>query len=102
MTITLDTLKSFEHNTSVGTILQYYFSETDTNTMLNTLICETSDLIEYWSEQNNLDPASIIDAIESNLDKTANFTLCENDQEHLYFSTLTLPGHIGINLSWNI
>lgn len=70
---TISTLKRFQYNTLVSTILREYFNvETDTD-LMETL--EFDDMLGYWASCNNTTPSVIYDAIDANLDNVARFCI---------------------------
>lgn len=63
----INTLKSYEHNTSASDILSSYLM-CKPELIIQTLVGDVQDtangLLEYWAEINNTEPFNILDTIE--------------------------------------
>ena len=66
----VNTLKSYEHNTSVSEILSSYLM-CKPELIIQTLVGDVQDtangLLEYWAEINNTEPFNVLDTIEWSL-----------------------------------
>ena len=66
----INTLKSYEHNTSVSDILSAYLM-CESELIIQTLVGDVQDtangLLEYWAEINNTEPFNVLDTIEWSL-----------------------------------
>ena len=73
----INTLKSYELNTSVSDILSAYLmceSELIIQTLVGDVQDTTNGLLEYWAEINNTEPFNVLDTIEFSLRRVADFT----------------------------
>lgn len=66
----INTIKSYEHNTSVSDILSSYLM-CKPELIIQTLVGDVQDtangLLEYWAEINNTEPFNVLDTIEWSL-----------------------------------
>lgn len=73
----INTLKSYELNTSVSDILSSYLM-CKPELIIQTLVGDVQDtadgLLEYWAEINNTEPFNVLDTIEFSLRSVADFT----------------------------
>lgn len=73
----INTLKSYELNTSVSDILSSYLM-CNPELIIQTLVGDVQDtangLLEYWAEINNTEPFNVLDTIEFSLRSVADFT----------------------------
>ena len=66
----INTLKSYEHNTSASEILSSYLMckpELIIQTLVGDVQDTTNGLLEYWAEINNTEPFNVLDTIEWSL-----------------------------------
>lgn len=73
----INTLKSYELNTSVSDILSSYLMckpELIIQTLVGDVQDTANDLLEYWAEINNTEPFNVLDTIEFSLRSAADFT----------------------------
>lgn len=66
----INTLKAYEHNTSVSDILSAYLmcgSELIIQTLVGDVQDTANGLLEYWAEINNTEPFNVLDTIEWSL-----------------------------------
>ena len=66
----INTLKSYEHNTSTSEILSSYLMckpELIIQTLVGDVQDTTNGLLEYWAEINNTEPFNVLDTIEWSL-----------------------------------
>lgn len=66
----VNTLKSYEHNTSASEILSSYLMckpELIIQTLVGDVQDTTNGLLEYWAEINNTEPFNVLDTIEWSL-----------------------------------
>lgn len=73
----INTLKSYELNTSVSDILSSYLMckpELIIQTLVGDVQDTTDGLLEYWAEINNTEPFNVLDTIEFSLRSVADFT----------------------------
>ena len=73
----INTLKSYELNTSLSDILSSYLM-CKPELIIQTLVGDVQDtangLLEYWAEINNTEPFNVLDTIEFSLRSVADFT----------------------------
>lgn len=73
----INTLKSYELNTSLSYILSSYLM-CKPELIIQTLVGDVQDtangLLEYWAEINNTEPFNVLDTIELSLRSVADFT----------------------------
>lgn len=70
----INTIKSYEHNTSASEILSSYLMckpELIIQTLVGDVQDTTNGLLEYWAEINNTDPFNVLDTIEWSLRRDA-------------------------------
>ena len=73
----INTLKSYELNSSVSDILSAYLMckpELIIQTLVGDVQDNTNGLLEYWAEINNTEPFNVLDTIEFSLRSVADFT----------------------------
>lgn len=73
----VNTIKSYELNTSVSDILSSYLMckpELIIQTLVGDVQDMTNGLLEYWAEINNTEPFNVLDTIEFSLRSVADFT----------------------------
>jgi len=101
----LETLKLFEHDTTVEYIFTQYIVCRPEHIM-HCLIEEDDlyGLVDYWAELNKVDKLAIIDAIEMSLHDIADFTVISTSfRSHKVCHTLLrLPNNIMIPLDWQL
>lgn len=83
------TLKSFENNTLVGTILRTFFEVDSNKDLLNDL--EDEGILYYWAVLNDMSPSEMFDLIDCSLMNNAKFKLVNRDSSELYLGDVKLP-----------
>ena len=107
----INTLKSYEHNTSTSDILSSYLMcnpELIIQTLVGDVQDTTNGLLEYWAEINNTEPFNVLDTIEWSLRiDTAEFKFISVSQEgtggfhcQIANTVLKLTNDIIIPLEW--
>jgi len=114
MSLALENLKRFEHDTTVEYILSQYIICKPENIMY--CLVEDNDiygLADYWAELNKVDKLAILDAIEISLHNIADFTVISTSflyrnsistviNNKVCHTLMRLPNNIMIPLDWQI
>ena len=107
----INTLKSYEHNTSTSDILSAYLMcnpELIIQTLVGDIQDMTNGLLEYWAEINNTEPFNVLDTIEWSLRRDiSEFKFISVSQEgaggfncQIANTVLKLTNDIVIPLEW--
>ena len=86
---------------SVYNILSKYFNEPNYANIIRN-VCEINPMLGLWASDNNVDPSTIIDAIELSLASKNRLDICNQDEDGWIASVLHLNGGINITLIWTI
>lgn len=86
MNINIDTLKSFEHNTSLGKILCTYFNTTTAENLVYAMSKDSYKIVKSWSERTEIEKYRLISMIYTSYNDEATFKV-----EHIFNSYLGYP-----------
>ena len=95
----LQTLHSFENNTSVATILSAYYDVISKFDLFDALQDDSIGMLGYWAENNNMSPSEIFDWIDCSLNNVAKFKVVGSNNGY-YDCKLDLGGGVVLKFDW--
>ena len=95
----LQTLHSFENNTSVATILSAYYDVISKFDLFDALQDDSIGMLGYWASINNMSSSEIFDWIDCSLNNVAKFNVIGSNDEHTDCE-LDLGGGVVLKFDW--
>ena len=97
----LQTLHSFEKDTSVATILSAYYDVISKIDLFDAMQDDSIGMLGYWAANNNMSPSEMFDWIDCSLNNVAKFKVVGSNNE-CPDCELDLGGGVVLNFDWTI
>lgn len=98
----LQTLHSFENNTSVATILSAYYDVISKFDLFDALQDDSIGMLGYWAANNNMSTSDMFDWIDCSLNNVAKFKVVKEvgSNDGYPDCELDLGGGVVLNFDW--
>lgn len=98
----LSTLRNFENNTTVATILSAYYDVISKADLLDAIQDESVGMLDYWAECNKMSEADLFNWIDCSLNEVAKFKVVSDNGMGGGWPgcELDLGGGVILNFDW--